>query len=681
MITSAIVVGASFVCATAAAERPNFVFIYTDDQRWDALGVVQREQGAKARFPWLRTPNLDRLASEGVRFRNAFVVNSLCSPSRACFLTGRYSHFNGIANNHTPFDPQTVTHASLLRAAGYRTGYVGKWHMGPQTGQRPGFDYSASFVGQGRYFDCPFEINGKTAPTKGWVDDVSTDYALGFIKDHQREPFLLVLGFKSSHGPWESPARLQNLYANDVSQPPANASARPPYVKSQPAERKNVNQFTNNANADANRARMQRNYFRTLSGVDENVGRVLRALDDLKLTENTVVVFASDNGFYLGEHGLGDKRSAYEESLRIPLLARYPKLIRQAKTDDHMVLNIDLAPTFLELAGVAIPKEMQGRSWAPLLTGKPIEWRKSWFYEYFLEANMGPPSMLAVRTRTAKIIKYPGHEDWTEVFDLEADPYETKNLADDPARADLRRYLEDEFQRQSAAVEFRVPAYADKPGAAARPLAARLNRNVLTYDFKNWDGDGKPTRDESGSGNDGAAVGVKRAADQGRSVARFESGARIEVAKAPTLNCANGPWSFRASFKSERPTGVIMARGGQTQGYAIHLKDGKPVVSARVGGQAFQVAAARAVVGEWTEATGVISADRSLRLYLNGKLAGSTPLPSFIASDPNDVMQIGDDRGSQVANYDGASGFVGWMRSVSIFSGELDPSSTQEPSR
>src|SRR5436309_2810958 len=203
----------------AGAPRPNFLFIYTDDQRWDAMSVVQREQGKKGRFPWLKTPNMDRLAAEGIRFRNAFVVNSLCAPSRACFLTGKYSHLNGVANNHTPLPDNAVTHASLLRQAGYTTGYVGKWHMDGQRGQRPGFDYSASFIGQGRYNDCPFEINGQATPTKGWVDDVSANFAIDFLKNNKEKPFLLCVGFKSSHGPWEPPERLKNLYANEEAKP------------------------------------------------------------------------------------------------------------------------------------------------------------------------------------------------------------------------------------------------------------------------------------------------------------------------------------------------------------------------------------------------------------------------------------------------------------------------------
>jgi N-acetylglucosamine-6-sulfatase len=211
-----------FLCAkhsiSVAQERPNFVFIYTDDQRYDAIGIVQREQGKQARFPWINTPHTDRLATEGVRFRNAFVTTSLCSPSRAAFLTGRYNHANGIKNNTTSLPINTETYASLLRNAGYKTGYVGKWHMGSQV-ERPGFDYSASFKGQGQYFDCPIFVDGKETPSKGWVDDVSTDYALDFLRVHQKQPFALVLGFKTCHGPFESPERVATTYIDEKPRP------------------------------------------------------------------------------------------------------------------------------------------------------------------------------------------------------------------------------------------------------------------------------------------------------------------------------------------------------------------------------------------------------------------------------------------------------------------------------
>ncbi|MEX2174217.1 MAG: sulfatase [Pirellulaceae bacterium] len=451
----------------AAAERPNFVFIHTDDQRWDALGVVQREQGTTARFPWFETPHLDRLAAEGIRFRNAFVVNSLCAPSRAAFLTGRYNHQNGIANNRTPFPIDATTWASLLQKAGYHTGYVGKWHMGQQAGQRPGFDYSASFVGQGRYENCPFQIDGQATPTTGWVDDVSTDFAIEFLKSHRGQPFALALGLKAAHGPFQPPQRLAEKYAGQVARPTPNTEVDAIYSGKfdggRPQKKKSTAKKRKAGLQDG--ANKLRGYFGCLSAVDENVGRVLAALDELKLTENTVVIFSSDNGFYLGEHNLGDKRSAYDESLRIPLLVRWPQLGEQGrgKSIDKMALNIDLAPTLLDLAGVDVPAEMQGRSWRPLLAGDPetASWRKAFFYEYFFERNFAIPTVLAVRTETAKLIKYPGHDDWTELFDLAADPYETKNLATSPAGKDLRTSLQAEFDRQAKAVGFKIPDYAD----------------------------------------------------------------------------------------------------------------------------------------------------------------------------------------------------------------------------
>ena len=448
--------------AVSAAERkPNFLFVYTDDQRWDAMSVVQREQGERARFPWFRTPNMDRLAAEGVRFRNAFVTLSLCAPSRAAFLTGRYNHLNGVAGNRLPFPTNNVTHASLMRTAGYATAYIGKWHMGGQRGQRPGFDYSASFIGQGRYWDCPVEINGQTTPTKGWVDDVSTDYAIQFIKEHRDQPFSVVVGYKACHGPCDPPERAKDIFPEATAGAVPNLDVRAIY-------RDGGN--TQAGKAEARATATGPDYFRCISAADDNLGRLLKALDDLGLARDTVVVFASDNGYYKGEHGLGDKRSAYEESLRIPLIVRYPRLIPKSKVLDEMVLNLDLAPTFLDLAGLAVPGEMQGRSWRPLLAGKPADWRKSFFAEYFREnAFPGTPTLVAVRTADAKLVKYPGHEEWTELFDLARDPYETKNLVKDPTHKDLLARMETEFDQQAKAVQFRIPDYADKPGEGDQP--------------------------------------------------------------------------------------------------------------------------------------------------------------------------------------------------------------------
>jgi arylsulfatase A-like enzyme len=444
----------------AAARKPNFLFVFTDDQRWDAMSVVQQEQGERARFPWFKTPNMDRLAAEGMRFRNAFVTESLCAPCRAVFMTGRYNHLNGVANNHTPFPETSVTHSTLLKTAGYTTAYIGKWHMGQQRGKRPTFDYSASFVGQGKYVDCPIEVNGESTPTKGWVDDVTTDYAIDFMRKNRERPFSITLGFKACHGPFDPPERAKNRFEGVHSKPVPNLGLRAIYRDGTPLAKAAQNIAEGNVNLG---------YFRCISAADDNLGRLLAALDELGLADDTVVIFSSDNGYYLGEHSLGDKRSCYDESLRIPLIVRYPRMVAKGTTRDEMVLNVDLAPTLVDLGGVAVPREMQGRSWKPLLAGGPAPtWRQSFFAEYFYETNFPQtPTVLAVRTTDAKLIKYPGHDEWTELFDLAADPYETKNLVQDPAKKEMLAKLNAEFDRAAKAVDFRIPDYADKPGEEA----------------------------------------------------------------------------------------------------------------------------------------------------------------------------------------------------------------------
>jgi arylsulfatase A-like enzyme len=445
--------------STGKARKPNFLFVYTDDQRWDAMGVVQREHGAKGRFPWLKTPNMDRLAAQGVRFRNAFVVNALCAPSRASFLTGQYGHKNGIVNNHTPFPVTNVTWASLLRAAGYFTGYIGKWHMDGQKGHRPGFDFSASFVGQGKYFDCPVEVNGKVQQTTGWVDDVSTDFAVRFLREHKDKPFALAVGFKAVHGPFDPPPRHKETFAGAETRPVPSLKVKAIYRQDgdEPAKKKKK----------AVMGGTNLGYFRCLAAVDDNLGKLLDELEALGLSDNTIVIYASDNGYYFGEHGLGDKRSAYEESIRIPFLVRVPGPMSKEKAGsvvDGMVLNVDLAPTLLDFAGATAPKTMDGRSIRPLLEGRKTDWRQAFFYCYFFERNFpGTPTVTALRTDDAVLIRYPGNDKWTEMFDLKRDPYQLTNLIQDAGSAELRRRLEGEYDRQARAIDFRIPDFADVP--------------------------------------------------------------------------------------------------------------------------------------------------------------------------------------------------------------------------
>lgn len=431
----------------AAVRKPNFIFVIADDQRWDAMGVVQKEQGANARYPWFETPNMDRIATGGVRFRNAFITHSICSPGRAGFLTGRYSHKNGIMDNNTPFPVNSITHATLLRDAGYQTAYFGKWHMGSQKGKRPGFVHSASFIGQGKYMDCPMEINGAVTSTKGWVDDVSTHMAIDWLKQNATKPFSLVLGFKSPHnkrGGDSLPERLRNLYAGKQTRKTPNCEIAAVYHKpfSDREKQQGRGLSDNTTHLD---------YLRHIKGIDENLGLLLDALDELKLTDDTVIVYTSDNGYFLGERGLGDKRALYEEGIRIPLIIRYPRLFPRGKVVDQLVINQDLAPTWLDLAGLPVHPQMQGCSFKDLAKGEtPKNWRKS-FLCYYRKELGDTPTCRGIRTENAKLIIYPKNPEWTEVYDLKADPYELNRL---PADGPLARELHAELEKQIKAVEF-----------------------------------------------------------------------------------------------------------------------------------------------------------------------------------------------------------------------------------
>lgn len=644
--------------AADAPKRPNILLVYTDDQRFDAMGVVQKDQGEKGRWPWIQTPNMDRLAKEGARFRNAFVVNSLCAPSRASMLTGTYGYLNGIVNNHTPFPVNNITYATQLRAAGYTTGFIGKWHMGNQSGQRPGFNYSASFLGQGQYFDCPFEINGVSTPTQGWVDDVSTDFALKFLRENKDKPFMLAVAFKSTHGPFTPPPRFAKFYGDSLSRTvpnlgiPAIYLNAPDYATAQPTAPGEIK-----TNLD---------YFRCIHGADENLGHLLDELDHLGLTDNTMVIFTSDNGYYLGEHRLGDKRSAYEEAMRVPFLVRYPKVVPAGTIIDADTLNIDLAPSMLDYAGVDVPKQMQGRSWRPLLDGKIKDWRRAFFYCYYYETNFKTPTMMAVRTGTDKLVKYPGHDEWTEMFDVKGDPYELKNLANDPDFVPMREQLETAYKAEAEKIGFLVPAFADNEKKDNAALD-RPKEVVLDYHFDQDKDDGK-AEDHSGKGNQATLHGAPLVDGRdGHKARHFDGNVFIKVPKSPSVSPVSKQWTVEATFKAEKPDGVVLAQGGASLGYCLYLSHGKPVFTVRTHQQTLNTVTGKAALPDgWNTVTAKITPDLKISLLVNGQPAGSAPLKDFIRSVPNDTLDIGGDGGSQVLPGESSPKFVGLMESVKI---------------
>lgn len=428
-------------CGAVPQDRPNIVFVLVDDLRYDALGC--------AGHPFVKTPNIDRLAREGARFKNAFVTTPLCSPSRGSFLTGRYVRAHGVKGNgdNNALSHQLATFPRLLHDAGYETAYFGKWHMGNDDMPRPGIDRWVSFKGQGAHIDPTLNIDGKAGKVQGYMTDLLTDYAVEFVKRKHEKPFCIYLAHKSVHGPFTPAERHKGLFADQ-------AIARAPSAQDTLEGKPALTRDGKGGGAGGSGDELIRNQMRMLLSVDEGLGKILQALEETRALDSTVVVFTSDNGYLWSEHKLGDKRAAYEESIRIPLLVRYPALAKAGSTPEAAALNVDIAPTFLDLAGVAVPKNMHGRSLVPVLKGDTAEWRKSFLAEYFMEKNVARiPTWVAVRGERWKYIRYTGLEGMDELYDLRSDPYEMKNLASDAGSQEALKEMKNELERREKEIK------------------------------------------------------------------------------------------------------------------------------------------------------------------------------------------------------------------------------------
>jgi len=427
----------------------------TDDQRQDAMDAYGNAI--------LRTPHMDRIAAGGVRFTEAFVTNSLCAPSRASILTGLYSHAHGVITNgggpvyyNQPglrADQPTFVH--LLRAAGYHTAVVGKWHV---RSAPAGFDTSVVFPDQGSYHDPVMIANGARIQLRGHADDVVGDQALTFLASRPKDrPFCLLYQFKSPHRSWMPAERFARAFEDVVIPPPRTfedrLAGRPEALRRAEMAIADMPDFRDRGVSPSlppeerkrkNLEHLVKNYYRVLLSVDENVGRVLDYLEAERLAEDTLVIYTSDNGFFLGEHGLFDKRLMYEPSIRVPLVVRYPARLPSGRVDStHLVLNVDVAPTILELAGIPPPSWMHGRSLAPLLLGEGRPWRDAFLYEYYeYPAEHCARKNRGVRTDRWKLIHFWEQPEEWELYDLRSDPDETVNLA---GRREQRAVVEEKF--------------------------------------------------------------------------------------------------------------------------------------------------------------------------------------------------------------------------------------------
>lgn len=448
-----------------AQERPNIIFILADDHRHDFMGFTGAVEG-------LETPNMDRIATNGAHFPNAFVTTALCSPSRASILTGKYAHSHTIVDNSAPIPAGTQFFPEILQANGYQTGFLGKWHMGDADDKpQPGFDYWLSFRGQGVYNNPTFNINGKQVkqPEGSYTSDLLTDYALEWLEGRNNEkPFFLYLSHKAVHAEFQPAKRHEGMHKNTpIVTPPSmylTATAESPYFSDRekpittPVNYKDIPEWVRRQrfswhgvdhmyHGQIRFDEFYKLYLETLMGVDESVGRVLDWVEKNGLKENTLIIYMGDNGFSFGEHGLIDKRHAYEESMKVPFLAQYPPMIKAGTVNQNIVMNIDLAPTFLELAGVPGSKpDIQGQSILPILKNPESSWRDKVFYEYYWEmAFPSTPTIFAVRTDRYKYIFNQGVWDINELYDLEKDPYEMNNLIRSPEHQKIAEELRSEI--------------------------------------------------------------------------------------------------------------------------------------------------------------------------------------------------------------------------------------------
>jgi N-acetylglucosamine-6-sulfatase len=432
--------------STAPAQRPNVIVVFTDDQRWDTLGSRS----------FLKTPNLDRLAREGALFANAFCTTSLCSPSRASMLSGLYAHAHKVLDNFTDFPASLPSYPKRLQESGYETGYIGKWHMGEGNDEpRPGFDYWMSHQGQGNYFDTTFNINGKRELLKGYITTRITEKAVDWIRKPREKPFCLIVGHKAPHGPFvPEPKYAKAFDATDIPRPATEKDTgpgKPDWVRQRVTTWHGIDGPIYKACGFQGYDDFVRAYYAAILSVDDSVGRIYEALREAGTLDNTLFIFTTDNGFLLGEHGAIDKRAMWEESIRVPMIVRYPRLIPQARVVNEMVLHIDLAPSILDACGARPLENIHGRSWTALLAGKAGPWRTSFLYEYNYERQFPyTPNVRGIRTDDWKYIRYPhgdgGPDRWTaELYNLKKDPQETKNLVNDPGSAAVLKQLQREL--------------------------------------------------------------------------------------------------------------------------------------------------------------------------------------------------------------------------------------------
>ena len=647
-----------------AADRPNILFIMSDDHGYQALSCY----GSKVN----QTPNLDRIAREGMRFDRCFVTNSICGPARAVLLTGKYSHLNGFVRNGNRFNGEQQHVGKLLQAAGYQTAVIGKWHLASVP---TGFDYYHVLRGQGPYYNPKMLTSSGDVEHTGYTTEIITNETLDWLQERDdSKPFFLLYWHKAPHRNWQpgpdqldhyddvtipEPATLYDDYQNRAS--PASeqtmtiAEHLTPYdLKLTPPrglteeQLETWNEAYGPKNEDFRKAELKgkeliqwkyqryvKDYLRCVDAVDENVGRVLDYLDDSGLAENTIVVYSSDQGWYLGEHGWYDKRWMYEESFRTPLMIRWPGKVKPGSVNEDLVLNLDLPETFLEAAGVDIPDDMQGVSLEPLLAGDtPTDWRQSIYYHYYeFPGAHSVAKHYGIRSQRYKLIHYYDKKEW-ELFDLEKDPKELRSVYGESAYKEIQQELHDQL------IDLRKQYQDDGQVVNFRAAEARNVKRKMVL---------KVAQDEP----------------------KVLTGASIQAMASSNENDpSNKPLTIGGWVKPEKD-GILVAHGGESLGYAVSIKNGSVVFSVRNQGVLYEMTSGDVPLGEWTHIAAELNAEGMGAIRIRGEVIGQPQKLTLLDGRPADRFEIGADSGSSITGQAEPNGMHGEIRDVRVYWGTL----------
>lgn len=663
-----LVIAAGSHCLTSyaqAAERPDVVFILLDDLRYDALSFLDH--------PYVETPHIDKLREQGAWMENAFVTTSICCPSRATFLTGTYASRHGVIDNETSeYNPEITPPVSkYLQDAGYRTAMIGKWHMGFSGQARPHFDEWLSFDGQGKYYDPEFiYTDGSREKLKGYTTDILTDRAIDFVqRQPEGQPFFLMLSHKAVHEPFQPAPRHKTAFGAKTMDPEPVSwndtfEGKPDWQRRQRTRDVRWNWRTRDVEEEQlpdaialepwKKKKKYVDQLRCLAAVDDGVGRLVEVLRERGNLDNTLIVFTSDNGYFHLEHRRWDKRLAYEESLRIPMVVVYPGKIEAGATITEMVSNVDFAPTVLSYAGIEIPEQMQGASMQPLFEGGATNWRDTIFYEYWTDLVHAIPTMKAVRTERFKLIQYPELDDIDELYDLERDPHEMKNLAQDPEYAAVLQQMERRLESESENVGWKVDVFPHNLPRVKGPEGTLMNLQVKFGKVQDAEDPGRQ-------------LTVGQVGISGDTFEFNGASSVIKVPFDPEVDPSGWPYRISVDVRPESD-GVIATQSSPGYGFKLFVQDGRPGVSVICKtwiASRTTIDAPNSILNQWSTLEAEIDYNR-VTFWVDGELIESMALPLPFKAKTKAPLIIGKGGSNKVSDAVPNNALKGLIRRVSV---------------